>query len=110
MENKEIHEGVESLYAVSEAALTLARIDNSLGVWSTLGVLLDLENVLDKGRIFGAGQENSEQIEKYKQAVANMDTLRGIIRELLDAQDRAEAVEFMKRRGVDAMNQFSIDS
>ena len=108
MEKREIHEGVEALHSVSEAALTFARMDNPLGIWNTLSVLLDLENVLDKGRVFGAGRETPEQEEKYKQAVANMDKLRGIIRELLDSQDKNEAMEFMKERGTGAMNQFRI--
>jgi hypothetical protein len=110
MENKEIHEGVEALYTVSEAALTLARLENPLGVWNTLNILMDLEDVLDKGRAFGARPVTPLQEERYKQAVANMDILRGIIRELLDAQDKEEAMDFMKDRGMSAMTQFRISA
>lgn len=108
MENKEVHEGLEALYAVSHAALALARLDNPQGDWSTLNILMDLEDVLDKGRIYGSRQTTPEEAERYKQTVANMDQLRGIIRDLLDAQDTAEALEFMKARGASAMNQFRI--
>jgi hypothetical protein len=39
-----------------------------------------------------------------------MDILRGIIRELLDAQDKEEAMDFMKDRGMSAMTQFRISA
>lgn len=109
MTNQEMHKGVEALYVVSGSALTLARLESPLGIWNTLGILMDLENVLDKGRAYGRPSNPAEDI-MYKQVVANMDTLRGIIRELLDAQDKNEVREFMKDRGISAARQFSVDS
>jgi hypothetical protein len=108
MDKQEPHKGLEALHTVSEAALTFVRLDNPLGVWSTLNILMDLEDVLDKGRVYGAGKTTPGEEERFRQVVANMDTLRDSIRELLDSQDKTEAREFMKGRGISAMNQFRI--
>lgn len=109
MNSTEKHVGLEALHSVSKAALVFVKLEIEPSfIWSKLGVLMDLENVLDKGRMFGMKRTTEEEEAKFKQVVANMDELRGSIRELLDAQDRSEAVEFMQARGRKAMNQFSL--
>lgn len=66
-----------------------------------LTVLLDIENILDKGREYAA-------VEERTIITAKMDELRSAIRTILDSMPREEAAEFMIQRGRDAQNQFSI--
>ena len=58
----------------------------------SLNLLLDIENILDKGRMYCEPAEVPTVNEK-------MDTLRSRIRDRLDAMSQEEAREFMVERG-----------
>lgn len=68
-----------------------------------LTILLNIEDILDKGRGNATSEERVLINEK-------MDTLRGTIRELLNTMPASEAREFMISRGHQAQNQFTINS
>lgn len=103
------NQGLEVLYSISEAATTLAKlnVENELNL-SKLGILMDLENILDKGRFLSGVKVTEEENNKFRKVVKNMDDLRAVIRHMLDERDKEEVVEFMKERGRIATNQFYI--
>ncbi len=72
-----------------------------------LSILMNIEDVLDKCRLYTKPQNEDEQAQ-FKELVANMDALRSHIRKIMDSQDSDTLKEFMIDRGRAAQNQFSL--
>jgi len=87
-------------HVLSIAAAGLAFSDSPTAD-NRLTILLNIEDMLDKGRGNATLEERAAINEK-------MDQLRATIRDLLDALPTAEAEEFMIARGRQAQNQFTI--
>ncbi|MES2225255.1 MAG: hypothetical protein V4480_00410 [Patescibacteria group bacterium] len=88
----------EHLLAIADAGLAFSDLPAED---SRLGILLDIENILDKGRGYANLEERSLVNKK-------MDELRGRIRTILDSIPTEEAMAFMTQRGRGAQNQFAI--
>jgi hypothetical protein len=85
-------------------ALKKSLPDNDL---RALNILMDIENILDKCRMYTRPDNEYEQIQ-LQELVANMDDLRSHIRKIMDTQDADELRDFMINRGRTAQNQFSL--
>ena len=88
--------------AIADAGLAFAG-DTAGDPAMRLGILLDIENILDKGRGYAAPEERPVINQKT-------DELRDRIRTLLDSMPADEAREFMVQRGRQAQNQFPLGS
>ncbi len=100
------NENLNALWEISKAALLFARKSPDE---ISLPILMDLEDVLDKGRFLAGNKETEDDFARFKEIVTSMDELRSVIRTTIDSRDKEEMVEFMKERGRAMMNQFSIN-
>ncbi len=90
----------EHMLNIAEAGLAFCNLPSAD---NKLTILLNIEDILDKGRGNATSEERMLIHEK-------MDTIRAAIRDLLDAMPGDEAREFMISRGRQAQNQFTINS
>lgn len=97
----------EQLLNIAEAGIVFAN-DPAAGKdsFTTLAVLLDLEDSLDKGRSL-IGDSGRDHLPKINE---KMDILRGNIRTLIDDLPAAEVKKFMEARGERLKYQFSVSS
>jgi len=73
---------------------------------SLLIVLLDIEDILDKGRSLLL--DESEARETRERINQDIDALRGRIREMLDKMERREARRLLEERGESLKKQFLV--
>lgn len=85
-------------------SLTKSLPENDL---RALNIFMNIEDVLDKCRIYTRPENEQEQIQ-LRELVTNMDALRLHIRKIMDSQDTEELADFMVTRGRAAQNQFSL--
>jgi hypothetical protein len=93
------------LLQIADAGLTLSNISVDDDIFIHLNILLDIEDILDQGRVSAAilnsGNEHTADIN------AKMDELRSNIRLLIDQCDADKFQAFMEARARRLQFQFS---
>ena len=90
----------EQLLKIADAGLLLTLHENESEL---LGVLLNIEDILDQGR--GLAFDTPELKSEIN---AKMDMVRKRIRDILENMDKDTAKQFLYNRGERLKNQFSI--
>jgi len=90
------------LEAIADAGLGIKFPDSPLDQQIQLGILLDIESILDAGRSLAGPGEARAVVNK------KMDALRLRIRNILDGMGKDEARRFLDARGEAIKRQFSI--